>query len=279
MTIAATPATPATHTARTAPGVHATARIRATTSNHATILPVLAGDGPFDLRRNRSHGNQARVCITGAMCAPLGGDRLCIDVTAEQGANLHITSAAATIALRGPTPEHATYDVRLTVAERASLHWLPQPLISAARSNLRQTCTIDLAPTARLVLREEQVLGRAGEPPGRLTTRLTVRLDGRPLLDQQSVYGPDAPGWDGPAVLAGHRAAGQLLIVDPAYRTQPSDVRLLGHDPAHGQAALTPLAGPAVLVTALAPDTLHLRRLLDAAHTLACSQTPSASPT
>ncbi|WP_207943418.1 urease accessory protein UreD [Actinomadura sp. KC345] len=204
------------------------------------------------------------------MNAPHGGDRLRIEATAEQGAHLHITTAAATIALRGSTTEHATYDVHLNVAEQASLHWQPKPLISAARSNLRQTCTIDLAPTARLFLREEQVLGRTGEPPGRLTTRLTLRHDGHPLLDQQTQYGPDAPGWDGPAVLDGHRATGQILIVDPAYRNRPPDTRLLElDDPAHGHAVLTPLAGPALLVTALAPDTLHLRRLLDAAHALA----------
>jgi urease accessory protein len=252
-----------------APGVHATARIRATSAGNTTHLPVLDGDGPFDLRRSRSHGNQARVCITGAMSAPLGGDRLRIEATAEQGAHLHITSAAATVALRGPTPEHATYDVHLTVAEQARLHWLPKPLISAARSNLRQTCTIDLAPTARLVLHEEQVLGRVNEPPGRLATRLTVRHDGHLLLDQETRYGPDAPGWDGPAVLAGHRAAGQILIVDPAFEREPPDVRLLGGDPKQGQAVLSPLSGPAILVTALAQDTMQLRRLLDAAYPIA----------
>ncbi|MEV4249993.1 urease accessory protein UreD [Streptosporangium canum] len=256
----------ATRAEPTAPGVHATARITATCAGQATALPVLHGAGPFDLRRNRPHGNQARVCVIGAMNAPLGGDRLRIEAIAEPGAHLHITTAAATIALRGPTPEHATYDVHLTVADQASLHWLPQPLISAAGSNLRQTCTVELAPTARLVLREEHVLGRTGEEPGRLTTRLTVRRDGHLLLDQQTIYGADAPGWDGPAVLADHRAAGQLLIVDPSFADQSPPVRLLDHHPAHGQAALTPLAGPALLVTALAPDTLHLRRLLDAAH-------------
>ncbi|MFB4272343.1 urease accessory protein UreD [Nonomuraea sp. GTA35] len=247
-------------------GVRATARIRATAAGDATALPVLAGDGPFDLRRARPHGNQARVCILGTMSAPLGGDRLRIEAAAEPGAHLHVTTAAATIALRGPTTAHATYDVHLTVAENAGLHWLPQPLISAARSNLRQTCAIDLAPTARLLLREQIVLGRAGEPPGRLTTRLTVHRDGRPLLDQQTMYGPGTPGWAGPAVAAGHRAIGQTLLVDPALDRHPHHARLFGDDPATGQAVLTPLAGPAILITALAPDTLHLHRLLEAAH-------------
>ncbi|MFB9205373.1 urease accessory protein UreD [Nonomuraea spiralis] len=248
--------------------MRATARIRATRAGDTTVLPLLAGDGPFDLRRARPHGHQARVCVVGAMSAPLGGDRLRIEATAEPGAHLHITTAAATIALRGPTTAHATYDVHLNVAEHASLHWLPQPLISAARSNLRQSCTIDLAPTARLLLREQIVLGRADEPPGRLTTRLTVNRDGRPLLDQQTSYGPGAPGWDGPAIAAGHRAIGQILIIDPVLDRHPPHARLLGDDPATGQAVLTPLAGPAILITALAPDTLHLDHLMEAAYTL-----------
>ncbi|WP_432933979.1 urease accessory protein UreD [Microbispora sp. CA-135349] len=264
------PPTPApTPSERAGPGVHATARIRAVRMGGGTGLPVLAGDGPFDLRRARPHGDQARVCILGVMSAPLGGDRLRIEATADRNAHLHVTTAAATIALRGPTTAHATYDVHLNVAEHASLLWVPQPLISAARSNLRQSCTVDLAPTARLLLREEIVLGRSGEGPGRLSTHLTVRRDGHPLLEQQTRYGPEASGWDGPAIVACHRAVGQILIVDPALDRQPPPTRLFGDDPATGQAVLTPLAGPAILITALAPNTLHLRRLLDAAHLIA----------
>ncbi len=250
---------------RNAVGVHATARILAAARGGATTLPVLDGDGPFELRRLRSRGSEARVCVVGAMSAPLGGDRLRIEATVQRGAALHVTSAAATLALRGPTTRHATYDVRLTVEDHAQLHWLPKPLISAAGSDLRQTWTVDLAPTARLVLREEQILGRTGEPPGHVTTRLTVRRDGRTLLDQQAEYGPGAPGWDGPAVLAGNRAVGQILIVDPAFEDNPPAAQLLGGPSQDGQAALTPLAGPGTLLTAVASDGLHLRHLLDAA--------------
>ncbi|MGW0481954.1 urease accessory protein UreD [Nonomuraea sp. NPDC003214] len=254
---------------RPGPGVHATARIRAVRAGTVTALPVLAGDGPFDLRRGRSDGSQARVCVIGAMSAPLGGDRLRIEVGVEEDAHLRVTSAGATVALRGPTSGHAAYDVRVSVAAGASLQWLPEPLISAARSNLRQTCVVDLAATARLVLREEHVLGRVGEPPGRLSARLTVRRGGRPLLDLESRYGPDAPGWDGPAVLAGHRTAGQILVVDPGLDGRAPAVRLAGDDPGEGQAVLTPLAGPAFLVSGVAPDLVRLRRLLDAVSRIA----------
>lgn len=84
---------------------------------------------------------------------------------------------------------------------------------------------------------------------------------GRPLLDQELACGPGAPGgWDGPAVLADHRALGQLVVVRPEFETEKPSAALLDEA---GTAALTPLAGPAVLVTAVAPDALQLRRTLD----------------
>ncbi|MFE3945416.1 hypothetical protein ACFXPV_26680 [Streptomyces sp. NPDC059118] len=84
---------------------------------------------------------------------------------------------------------------------------------------------------------------------------------GRPLFDRQSAYGSGVPGGrDGAAVLDGRRVAGQLLVVEPVFAAAPPATRLLGET-----AALTPLAGPAVLVTAVAPDTRPLRRVLDRA--------------
>ncbi|MFF3975238.1 urease accessory protein UreD [Streptomyces sp. NPDC055808] len=236
-------------------GVRATARIVATPEG----LPVLEGEGPLALRRTRAGGPYHRVTVVGAMSAPLGGDRIAVEAEARDGARLHVDSAAATIALPGRDGERAHYDVRLTVGEGAELRWLPEQLISAGGSDLALRTRIDLAPGARLVFREEQVLGRHGEPPGTLVSRLTVHRAGRPLLDQELAHGPGAPGgWDGAAVLGGHRAAGQLLVVDPEFADRPAEPRLLGD-----HAVLTPLAGPALLVTAVAPDARLLRHTLD----------------
>ncbi|MEU0984404.1 MULTISPECIES: urease accessory protein UreD [Streptomyces] len=245
--------------------VRATARLRAEPDGRdGTALPVLAGEGPLALRRTRSpQAAYARVTVVGAMSAPLNGDRLAVEAEVTDGAHLTVDAAAATVALPGPRPdaEPSTYGVDLTVGEGAVLHWLPEQLVSAHGSDLRMTTRVRLAPTARLLLREEQILGRHGEPTGALTTRLTVHHAGRPLLDQQLAYGPGAPGgWDGPAVLAGHRAVGQLLLADPSFGDAPLPARLLGPT-----AALTPLAGPAVLVTAVAADARLLRGMLDEA--------------
>lgn len=246
-------------------GVRATARIRAEHNGRATTLPLLHSDGPFHLRRLRSSGGRARVSVIGAMSAPLGGDRLALDITARKRAELEVTTAAATIALRGSTTDPAGYDVRLTADENASLTWLPQPLISTRGSTLHQTYTVDLAASSRLLLREEQLLGRTAEPPGHLTTRLTVRRAGRLILDQHTAYGVPALAWDGPAVLGGHRACGQLLIVAPEPHSIEEPVHL-GDDPADGCAVLAPLADTrALLTTAIAPTPSRLRLLLDAA--------------
>ncbi len=268
-------------------GVRATARIRAAAAapGHGTVLPLLAGEGPLALRRTRALGAGAEVTVVGAMSAPLGGDRLRIEAEVCADASLTVGSAAATVSLPGGGQAPAVYGVRLTVGPGAELRWLPEPVIAARGSDLRMTTVVDLAPTACLVLREEQILGRFGEIPGRVVSRLTVRVAGRPLLDQEVSFGPGAaPGWDGPAGLAGHRAVGQLLYVGPSQPERPADsAGSAGPGPAadaaavldaggHGRATRTPLAlpgtgapGRAVLVTAVAADGRHLRSLLEQA--------------
>lgn len=253
--VAAEPATPT--------GVRATARLRAHPTPRGTSLPTLESSGPLALRRTReTQAGEANVLLVGAMSGPLGGDRFRVEAGVDAGARLRVGSAAATIALPGPRKGEARYDVHLEVAAGAELRWLPEPLISAQGSDLYVTTRIDVEEGARLTFREEQILGRAGEQPGRLTSRLTLRAGERLLLDQELACGPGAPGgWDGPAVLGGHRAIGQLLVVRPEFADTPVPVRVL----ADGAASVVPLNGPAVLVTALAPDGLVLRRLLDEA--------------
>ncbi|MGW3128778.1 urease accessory protein UreD [Streptomyces sp. NPDC001123] len=246
----------------TGTGVRAAARIVARDDGRGgTSLPVLEGEGPLALRRTRGSGAEARVMVVGAMSGPLGGDRFGIEARVEEGARLCVGSAAATIALPGQGKEAARYDVRLDVADGGELRWLPEQLISANGSDLCVTTRVEVGARGRLVLREEQVLGRVGEEPGRLGSRLTVRVAGRAVLDQELACGPGAPGgWHGPAVLAGHRAVGQLIVVRPEFAVESMGARMLGEG-----AALTPLAGPAVLVSAVAGDALRLRRVLDEA--------------
>ncbi|MEU0441069.1 urease accessory protein UreD [Streptomyces sp. NPDC006186] len=241
-------------------GVRARARVLARRREAGgTCLPVLESDGPLALRRTRGSGDEARVVLVGAMSGPHDGDRFRVDAEAEAGARLRVQSAAATLALPGQGEGEARYDVRVRVAAGAEVCWMPEPLISVRGSRLRMRTTAEAEAGGRLVLREEQILGRAGEEPGRLISRLTVCAGGVCLLDQELDCGPGAPGgWDGPAVLAGHRAVGQIVVVRPEFAERPVTSRRIGDT-----CAVLPLAGPAALVTAVAADGLRLRRLLD----------------
>ena len=114
---------------------------------------------------------------------------------------------------------------------------------------------VDVEDGARLLMREEVLLGRHGEPAGRVCQHVTVRLAGRPLYRQDLLIG--AAGARTPAVLGHFRAVGSMVVVDPRWVCRPPPVQRLS-----GPAALLPLAGPAVVVTALADDNLQLRARL-----------------
>ena len=148
-------------------GVRATARIRAAHNGRVTTLPQSAQRRPFPPAAPAQRtATAATVGIIGAMSAPLGGDRLSLDITAEDRAELEVTTAAATLALRGPTTAPATYDVRLTVAE----HAMP-PLAAAAADQRRGQ---QPAPDLHRRTRRHRTAGAAGGAapgPGRRGTR------------------------------------------------------------------------------------------------------------
>ncbi len=141
------------------------------------------------------------------------------------------------------------------------LRRLPEQLISAQGSDLYVSSRVELRSGARLVFREEQVLGASASNPDPHQSSYPTARRTAAAGPQELSCGPGAPGgWDGPAGLGGHRALGQLVVVRPEFESEPPQARLLEE-----YAAVMPLAGPAVLVSALAPNALRLRRVLDEA--------------
>jgi urease accessory protein len=143
----------------------------------------------------------------------------------------------------------------VSVGAGGRLEYLPEPVVVTAGARHATIVSATLAEGASLVLRDELLLGRHGEAGG--TARSVLRADyaGRPLLRQAlEVCGTDAISM-GPAVLAGHRAVGTLLHVNESE----TDTVVAQAAP---EVAVMPLAGPGVLVTALAHDAVTLRRRL-----------------
>jgi urease accessory protein len=225
----------------------------------ATRLPVQRSQAPLVLRRTPE-----AVYLVGGAAGPLGGDVLDLRIDVRDGAALRVRTAAAAVALPGRDGAESVFAVTATVGAGARLEFLPEPTVLAGRARHRVELAVSLADGAALVLRDEVILGRHGERGGACRARLRADLAGAPLLRHELDVSGTGPASLGPAVLAGHRAAGSLLRVEPAWASLPEDQVPPGQAPAEAPGvAVLPLAGgPAVLVTALAGDALTLRRRL-----------------
>jgi urease accessory protein len=222
-----------------------------------TRLPVLASQVPLVLRRTPE-----AVYLVGGAAGPIGGDELGLRISVGPGAFLRVRTAAASIALPGPDGLESVFLIAIDVAAGARLEYLPEPVVVSAGARHATIIRATLADGASLLLRDELLLGRHGEAGGAARSVLHVTYAGRPLLRQSlEVSGAD-PVTMGPTLLDGHRAVGTVLWVNPASRE-------LSGGPVPGRTgeavAVMPLAGPGILVTALANDAVTLRRSLSMA--------------
>lgn len=233
---------------------------------HKSVVNTLRSDGPLVLRQCNPKGPEplihkrrdiARVSLAAGTAGPIGGDHYSLDVHVGAGSTLVLTEVSAMLVLPGIGGGQSQMSVTVTVDAGATFVWWAEPIIAAHRCNHRHDVRIALATDARLVLREEMLLGRHGETPGDFTSRLRITRDGSALYDQQLSFGPSSAGWDGAAVLDTGRAVGSIIAVDPDWVETP-----LKASPYDKHAALTPLAGPGVAIGAVASDSLQLRRLL-----------------
>lgn len=219
-----------------------------------TRLVTLRSEAPLVVR-----ATGGGVYLVGGAAGPLAGDDLSIEIAVGPGARVILRSAAASVALPGRVPGPSRLAVRATVASGGELRWLPEPVVAARGCDHWMDAVLDVAAGGRLEWREELVLGRHGEAPGSVATRLHVDLDGRPLLRHELALGPLHPHSLGPAVAGGARAVGSVLLVDPDWCDGPPPAHVVG-----SSAAVLALDGPAVQVVALAEDALALRQCLGA---------------
>lgn len=215
-----------------------------------TRLTTLRSEAPLVLRSTPD-----ALYLVGGAGGPLGGDDLALEITVGAGAHLTVRTAAASVALPGDGPSEV--HVRATVAAGGELRWLPEPVVVAQASVHHMGTTVELEAGASLLWREELVLGRHGEAGGSIVSRTDVDLAGEPLLRHELALGPLFPAAAGPAVTAGARAVGSILLAG----LHRAPVQAVAFGPT---AAILPLAGAGVQIVALAAGAVELRRLLDA---------------
>lgn len=157
------------------------------------------------------------VHLIGAAAAPLDGDRIVFDLDLAAGTCLTVRSVAATMAWPGREgAPPSTMEIRARVGDHAVLRWLPEPIVPVRGCRHELRTSVELARTARLVWREEFVLGRAGEPPGTLDAHTRVERAGQAVLHQHlSIDGTPAAKHRAASLLGDARAVGSLLVVGP----------------------------------------------------------------
>lgn len=229
-------------------------------------VKILRSQAPLALRPTHPKGAEplthrergaARVALAAGAAGPLGGDDFILDVHVGAGSTLVLNEIAAMLVLPGPRGERSRMRISVNVDEDATFVWLPEPVIAARDCNHQHSVHVRLAPGARMVMREEAILGRYREQPGNLCNQLRVEYNGFPLYHQQLRFGPDAKGWNSPAVVGNNQALGSIIAVDPFWADETP-----GASAFHPQAVVAPLPGPGMVVSAVAPDSLALRRLL-----------------
>jgi urease accessory protein len=201
----------------------------------------------------------ARVHLVAGAFGPLGGDDLALEVLVGPGAELEIAGVAASVAQRSRDGSPSKLEVRVSVgADARLLLALPPTIVTAGASHTIDT-RVDVAESGWLILREEIVRGRTGEPGGEAVLRTHLEVERRPVLSQQyDLCGPVGGAWR-------PRAAGSLLLVGHPLRPEtikdlPAGVRTAG---------LRFGAGDACQLTAQSDDPLALRQFLDRAQAAA----------
>jgi urease accessory protein len=219
-----------------------------------TRLTTLHSQAPLTLRPTA-----AAVYLAAGAAGPLGGDDLELSIVVGPGAELVLRTVAAAVVLPGAGGCPSRLTLRLSVAAGGRLTVLPEPTVVASNAVHQATTLAEVETGGTLLIREEVLLGRHGEPGGRYRGLLRADVGGVPLLRHQLDLDGALAGDRAPETTMGARATGTLLHIDPQW-TDP-DRRPAGS--ADAQVAAMPLAGPGLLVTALCDDALALRGLLD----------------
>ena len=144
---------------------------------HSRVAAPLAFVRPFELPDGRLVVQL--VTLGPGLC---GGDAVELDVTVEDGAEVVLTTTAATRVLSMDPGSGAEQHVRLRAGPGASLEYYPALSIPFPGSTLSQTLHIDADATARIGVVERWAFGRIARDEylafDSLRSRTTLAVDG-----------------------------------------------------------------------------------------------------
>ena len=205
-------------------------RLAVDSTAHRTRRKRVHESGSLRVRFPSTTTNELEAVLVNTAGGMTGGDVFDIDVAVGAHAQLVMTTAAAEKVYRS-LGAPAAINVKMTVAEGASLAWLPQETILFNNARLSRTIEVELTEGAQLLLVEPLVFGRIGMgetvTSGALHERWRVRRDGRLIYaDGLRLEGAIADRLAKRATGGGGEAIATLLVV-PGDDAMVQQVRAL----------------------------------------------------
>ena len=185
-----------------------------------------------------------------------GGDCYRLSLTLSEGAEVEATTPSAEKIYRSEGMP-ARIAMRLALAPRARLFWLPQETLMFEGARLERKLEADMAGEAALVIAESLVFGRLAMGESRIEASLSdswrVRRDGELVFADETRLERAGAALDRQAVGAGARALATIVAAAPNIEARLPDLR-----------AALDAASDGVEAGASAFDGLIVARLLSA---------------
>lgn len=175
------------------------------------------------------------------------GDRYRIDLCAAPGAEVHLTTQAAT-KIYGMPDGYATQQVNIDASAGSVVEYLPDPVIPFRGARFFGATTVTAHPESTVLLTEILLPGRVARGERHeydlcWTTTRARRPDGTPLLSDTLAFGRLLGRADSPARLGPYAVQAVLFALTQASRARPLCDRLRAALAAEGEV----LAGVSLL--------------------------------
>ena len=195
----------------------ASLRLRFSSKGEKTFLTERAHFGPLTVQKP-FYPEQSDCCHVVLLHPPggiAGGDELRLDVTLDTNAHGLITTPGATKFYRSIGPI-AKQEQRITLAQGASIEWLPQETVYFDAAQARTITRIDYTKDSRVLAWEIQCLGLPSQSrpfqSGHVFQTLELWQDDKPLLIDSNRYDGSSPLLTQACGLHAAEAIGSFLI-------------------------------------------------------------------
>ncbi|MFZ2100088.1 MAG: urease accessory protein UreD [Oricola sp.] len=239
-------------------------------SGGATRIDRLHQSGNAKIRVPKTYGEALEVVLINTSGGITGGDTLSWTLSAGPDTSTVVTTQACERVYRS-TGADGLQNTAISVAQGASLFWLPQETILFEAGRLARRLDVDLAPDARFLGLETLVLGREamGETiaTGFFHDRWRIRRDGELVHADDARFDLTRRGETAdPAILGLNRVFATLVSIAPGDGETRSmmvgKARALLKGTAGGASAIGGKNGGKIVVRLAAPSAYALRKLL-----------------